>query len=195
MFAFLLSGSENTPLLPGPFILSISEQTWDINTYKYWGFFSSAEWVVIKKEAKKLFLFAKAENQLTGFRSRLQPPVEKGQGHSLYSLKGFLEGPRVRVQLGPWLTSLTEMHTCISGGKSASILTIREGWITALTTTHSPWCKDALERELIALSQTHSRGLEMQQKFWAKKVRFGTQVNHSNRRGRDIEWDGDRVGE
>lgn len=32
MFAFLLSGSENTPLLPGPFILSISEQTWDINT-------------------------------------------------------------------------------------------------------------------------------------------------------------------
>lgn len=91
-----------------------------------------------KKEAKKLFLFAKAENQLTGFRSRLQPPVEKRQGCSLYSLKGFLEGPRVRVQLDPWLTSLTEMHACISGGKSASILTIREGWITALTTTYSP---------------------------------------------------------
>lgn len=92
-----------------------------------------------KKEAKKLFLFAKAENQLTGFRSRLQPPMEKGQGRSsLYSLKEFLEGPRVRVQLDPWLTSLTEMHACISGGKSASILTTREGWITALTTTRSP---------------------------------------------------------
>lgn len=89
-----------------------------------------------KKEAKKLFLFAKAENQLTGFRSRLQPPVEKRQGCSLYSLKGFLEGPRVRVQQDPWLTSLSEVHASL--GKSASILTIREGWIMALTTTYSP---------------------------------------------------------
>jgi hypothetical protein len=35
-----------------------------------------------QEEAKRLFLFTKAENQHTGFRSRLQPPsprVEKGQ--------------------------------------------------------------------------------------------------------------------
>lgn len=66
-----------------------------------------------KKEAKKLFLFAKAENQPMGFRSRLQPPVEKRQGYSLYSLKGFLEGPRVRVQQDSWLTSLSEVHASL----------------------------------------------------------------------------------
>lgn len=33
-----------------------------------------------KKKAKKLYVFAKAENQPKGFRSRLQHPCEKGIG-------------------------------------------------------------------------------------------------------------------
>lgn len=49
--------------------------------HKYWGFFSPAEWAVRKKKkAKKLYVFAKAENQPKGFRSRLQHPCEKGIG-------------------------------------------------------------------------------------------------------------------
>lgn len=82
------------------------------------------------------------------------------------------------------------MHACIFGGKSAFILAVREGWAVALTITHSPRCKGALELwkgVLMALSQTHSRRLEMEQKFWAKKIRLGTRVSHLNRRRRDME--------
>lgn len=137
MFAFLLSGSENTPLLPGPFILSISEQTWDINTYKYWGFFSSAEWAVIKKKLRSYFCLQrqKINSRVLGLDS--SPLWKKRQGCSLYSLKGFLEGPRVRVQQDPWLTSLSEVHASLEAKVHPSWPSEKAGlWLSPLPTVH-----------------------------------------------------------
>lgn len=65
-------------------------------------------------------------------------------------------------------------------------------WLSPLPTLHdtkAPWW------EYWWHSHRHTLEGGCREEFWGKEVRFGTQVNHLKRKGRDVEWEGDRVGE